>query len=507
MRKAAFALLGALCALSFLFSSLGSAQEQQLKHQTPPEQPQLHEEVTVRWWIVPVYALDKAGKPVLNLGPGDFDIYVKGLKVEQFTLHKKTFAVSETKEATTSKPKAAPLPAPAVPQKKMTFLVFDAASTTRAKLDRAKIICEGILARADVSSQYVLLSIEPHAGLHYYCGPTQDRHLIGPQLKELISGKKLEYLRTVALRMDWQLPIQGMSALRRADIQSKYQETIGFRYSIQTLSLIASYFPQFSKVVYLFSSRVPWDTFNDVSVPAGFGQNPIGNKDLDFVSAMAKALNKSGAFLITINPVNDIDLTPAEKWENGGKENLQSLASESGGRYIAGDEKQIIEQVSNLEGGYYEVSFPDKPEYEGQDLSLEIRSNRPGVELSSLRNVGRQRSFADMNDRERELLVLNILDNGPNALTTERVSYVEDSATREGETLVCRLTLPPDLARSQWDIYKVARNPETGDTHVDTESLVSESTNCDVKMKWRGAGYRYDIVLAHLKTGTILVAK
>jgi hypothetical protein len=290
-------------------------------------------------------------------------------------------------------------------------------------------------------------------------------------------------------------------------MRSKYQEKSGFGFSISTLGLILGYFPQFSKVVYLFSSRVPWESFNDVSVPPGFEQSQVGNRDLELISSLARALNKSGAFLMMINPFVDIELTGRDVWENSGRENLQSLASESGGRYIAGDQKQIVEQVNNMEGGYYEVSFPDKPEYEGQEMSFEMRSKRPEVKIHTLRKVVREKTFADMNERERDIVVLNILDNGPNALTMQKVIYVNKTASREGETLVCRLALPAEFARSELALFKIARDFDTGDFRVATEPIVTESANPEVRLKWRGAGYHYDIVLAHLKTGTILVAK
>jgi hypothetical protein len=66
MEKQLFALVVALGAVSALFPVLFSAQEQ----------PQLHEEVTVRWWLVPVYAVDKAGAPVLDFTPGGIEVYI-----------------------------------------------------------------------------------------------------------------------------------------------------------------------------------------------------------------------------------------------------------------------------------------------------------------------------------------------------------------------------------------------------------------------------------------------
>jgi hypothetical protein len=184
---------------------------------------------------------------------------------------------------------------------------------------------------------------------------------------------------------------------------------------------------------------------------------------------------------------------------------LRIIANQTGGRYYEGEDKQIVQEVKNMEGGYYEISFPDKPEYEGQELSFEIRSKKPEITIYTLRNVGREKGYADMTELERQLLVLNVLNNGSNALIKEKVISVKRQESRDGGTLVVRLTLPAELARTELTVFKVARDFETGDIQVDTEPVVSESANLEVRMKWRGSTYRHDIVLAHAKTGTIIV--
>ena len=112
-----------------------------------------------------------------------------------------------------------------------------------------------------------------------------------------------------------------------------------------------------------------------------------------------------------------------------------------------------------------------------------------------------------MNEVERQFLVLNILNEGPNALTAQKVIYVKKTESREGDTLICRLTLPVELARTEFTLFKIAQDFQTGDIRVDMEQVVSESADLEVRMKWRGSDYRHDIVLAHARTGAILVAK
>ncbi len=152
------------------------------------QQPKIHEEVTVRWWLVPVYAVDKAGAAVLDLAPEDLEVYIKGLRVEPFSLIKKQFEVTRS-----GKPGAAAL-AKAPAQKKMVFLVFDAAFSPYNLLANAKAIADTVIGQSDKAAQYVLLSIEPFAGLNHIAGPTRDLGVISKSMKKYIAGKKADYL-------------------------------------------------------------------------------------------------------------------------------------------------------------------------------------------------------------------------------------------------------------------------------------------------------------------------
>jgi hypothetical protein len=486
MRKSASALGAAFCAFGILFCTLASAQQQQ--------QPQLQEEVIVRWWLVPVYAIDKAGAPVLNLSTDDLEVFIKDIKVEQFTLHKKEFKVSETRKGATPSQQA-PSPQPeAPPQEKMVFLVFDTASSAFALLQKAKSLCDVVMAESDQGAQYVLMSIDPRAGLHYVCGPTRDLKLLKANIGKLIYAKRLpgndpnpldnsEIHRISPPRgsAPWPMTYAGFG---RSAFSKSIQVT-----SLETLGLILGYFRGYSKVVYLYTCSMPL---------------PQSGEDFDALSTIVRSLNSSGTLLFLINPAGD---RIPESDARSGEGALRIIANQTGGRYYEGTDKEVIQEVKNMEEGYYEVSFPDKPEYEGQELSFEIKAKKSEITIYTLRNVGREKRYADMSGLERELLVLNVLNNGPNALIKEKILLVTKEESRDGGTLICRFALPAEIAQSEFTVFKVARNFETGDIQVDTEPLVSGSANLEVQMKWRGHAYRHDVVLVHNKTSTIIVAK
>jgi hypothetical protein len=519
-------LLGLSLLATTLLAVSGSEARQEARRAQEQQQPQLHEEVTVRWWLVPVYAVDRAGSPVLNLAPDDLEVYIKGMRVEPFSLVKKQFQVIQAgkREAVAPKPQA-----PA--QKKMVFLVFDAAFTPFNQLAKAKAIADTVIAQSDKSAQYVLMSIEPFAGLKYVTGPTRDLNLLAKSLKGFIYGKKPDYLGN-ASDMDRDSihnPYPGGSRLGGArqlgivgndvDARNLWRDyrRVGRSYmsALMSLNLVLGYFREYSKVVYLYSSGIPSDalldrTENPTQPPTpGFEGKSDVNLTFDSVSyngltTIGQYLNKSGALLFVVNPsgtwINESD-------KDSGEQSLRMLATESGGRYFEGAEKQISQEVNNMEGGYYEISFPDKPEYEGQELSFEIRSVKPDIQIFTVRRVGREKTFADMSELEKEVLVLNILNKGPYTENAQAVAYVEGQALQEGGSLVCRIPLPGELAHGEWSVFKVWRNFDTGQIQMEKEQILAESPACEVRMKWRGKAYRHDIVLAHVKTGTILVWK
>jgi hypothetical protein len=505
------------------------------------EQPKLQEEVTVRWWLVPVYAVDKAGAPVLNLAPEDMEVTIKGLKVEQFSLIKKQFQVTQA-----GKPSAAAkTKGPA--QKKMVFLVFDAAFSPYTLLARAKAIADTVIAQSDKTAQYVLLSIEPFAGLNYIAGPTRDLGIIAKSMKKYIVGKKSDYLlqanamdkneiQNAYPTGDGRNPSSarrtGLSGTRggmrsyatavddsasRITWKDKRRVASSYASSLMTLDLVLGQFKEYSKVVYLYSCGIPDDALLDRTEwvskqPASITAPPEMTISLtadtvayDTLTTIGRNLNKSGAILFLVNPSGTrID----ENDSASGEQSLRILASESGGRYFEGAEKQIAQEVNDMEGGYYEISFPDKPEYEGQELDFEIRSNKPDVRIFTVKKVGREKSYADMTELEKEVMVLNILNKGPFAGSNQKVSFVAaEDVLQDGDWLICQLPLPPELARSEWTVFKIARNFDTGRIYIEKETRVPSTSSIQTRMKWRGEDFRHDIVFAHDKTRTILVWK
>jgi hypothetical protein len=75
-----------------------------------------------------------------------------------------------------------------------------------------------------------------------------------------------------------------------------------------------------------------------------------------------------------------------------------------------------------------------------------------------------------------------------------------------GEEAQLRAQLPPAISQSEWDIYKVWRDPRKGGVEVEKEHVLNESPLLTFYMAAKENTVQ-DAVLVHAKTGTVLVCR
>ena len=350
--------------------------------------PDSQQEVAVRWWLVPVYAMNKDGSPAVGLKAEDLEVFVSGRKVERFDLHRKEFQV--VAPAKPEAPAEQPAPPSAPFQKKMIFLVFDSAFSNYNLLQKAKKVAETMMAQEVQAAQFVALSIEPFAGLKSICGPTRDRESIARALKSLVSGKKADYLRTNALDasnihdsypkesryedrnpIEAKIPGRHSPTFERFDTFEKKRIAAAYTQALMTLNLILGYFKDNTKVVYLFSCGIPTAAM-ERETNYDFTPNPKMLADqnstelsyynilpdsfnIDALKKIGRSINQNGSLLFLINPSGT---RVAFNDKDSGEQSLRLLADESGGRYYEGPEKEIAKEIASMESAYYEDLLP-----------------------------------------------------------------------------------------------------------------------------------------------------
>ncbi len=490
------------------------------------EQPKIQEEVLVRWWLVPVYAIKRDGSPVPDLSAEDFELFVNDKRIAHFDLHRKNLGVINTRPEALSGKSVAAL------EKKMVFFVFDSAFSAFHHLERAKKIVRAIVVHEPAGVQFMTLSIEPFAGIKQIFGPSEDRNLVVQKIEKYVTGKKAESLRARAMdsteirnvypkdsryadrNLD-ESRIQGKttSFFERIDAREKKRTASVFVRSLLTLNLILNYFKDNTKIVYLFSCGIPasaleWktETTVDPTLTTEAGITTYVNVAPDQLNLMAlkdmaKYFNQSGSLLFLVNPAGT-RLTEADP--DSGEHSLRILAEESGGRYYDGPENEIAEDIASMGAAYYEISFHDSDEYQGQEMNFEVRPKNPDLQVYTVRRLSRGKEYRQMTGLEKEVLVLNLLDRGPYSQSKLRIIEARVQLTQEDGQLIFTVRPANGFEKSQWEIFKVWRKKENGGILMEKGRIFTEGLEFKVRMKKR-EGHRHELVLVHPPTGATIV--
>ena len=147
-------ILGFGLAVSLAPGFLGAASRQAVGQQVTPKRR-----------TSPIYATTKDGTPATGLTAADLTVTVGGAPIQDFAL---------TKGGS---------------QNKLIFLVFDTVSLSSNLLAKSKKIAESTVSLASDSTRFIVMSIDPGAGLKPVCGPTTDKALVTKGIGKSVVAK------------------------------------------------------------------------------------------------------------------------------------------------------------------------------------------------------------------------------------------------------------------------------------------------------------------------------
>ncbi len=150
------------------------------------QQKRIVEEVSVDWWVIPIFAVDKSGNSVLDLKDSDILLKVDDQEISSFVLVKESFTVSE-QPGGDEKARAGVPPLPV--REKNVFLLFDTALSTIDSTKAAKAIALRIVHQAEPGTRFFVMTIEPFAGLTYAGGQISDKKELTNLIVEKVKGK------------------------------------------------------------------------------------------------------------------------------------------------------------------------------------------------------------------------------------------------------------------------------------------------------------------------------
>lgn len=448
----------------------------------------------------PLYATQKDGTPVTQLTAADLEVLVGGGPVEGFTLAK------------------------GASRNKLVFLVFDTVTLTSNLLSKSKKIAENTVSQADGQVRFIVMSIEPGTGLRPVCGPSADKEFVLRMMTKSVVSKQSDYFRSrptsdTSIRDAYpawadNTPAKISQEEKRRDQQQDKQVGTIIITSLWTLNAILARFPESDKVVHLHSCGIPegaalnrskiiydatGNTASDQNVDLAAPDGVI----LDQIKGAGRSIKKSSALLFLINPGGT---RAGQDDSTSGEGSLHMLVNESGGRYFEGADKEITRALTATEQGYYEISIPFSQDMSNREVDIEIRSKSPDIILSSTAFLNPVRRFGQLAPQEKQALIVSLLTDGLVGDIDLKISRMSVIIQASGDELLLTAQLPIELAQSEWDIYKVWREPDKAEVAVEKEHILSSGPTLTFGMAPRENTIQ-NAVLVQTKSGTVLICQ
>jgi VWFA-related protein len=436
------------------------------------EHEKIVEEVSVDWWQVPVFAVDKSGNPVTDLEQGDIQVQLNGRQIPGFTLHKRSFSVIKREKEKKDEMPAAKQPP--IQKNKVLFFLFDRSLSSETSIKRAKNIAKKIVAEAVEDVRFVVLTIDAFAGLVYVgegSGSNKDRllKLLEKEVKEKQNKRIVDpseiMVNIETAKIGGSKYSEGDTVLFKENISKYYKrKSMGFFYSFEAFYFFLNSIAD-NKFIYFFTEGMS----NSILASGG---SLAGNRGMYYYyfRQLADYLSRSGALVFIINTMGvdqyHSNVTQTQLTENTaatiselpGEDSLRFLTRESGGAYLEGTHGKIVERLENMHRAYYEISFPDLPQLKGTARKVSIKSKRKDIKIHSLHALEKRKHYTQMNPVEKEILVVNLVTQPDNSLIKSTISAYNarvDKTKKSKNHLTYTVTLPPGYLQQHIDLYKV----------------------------------------------------
>lgn len=437
------------------------------------------ENIKVDWWILPVFAVDKNDDSVVDLTHKDLEVFINGRAVKEFTIYKREFNVERGKEEKTEI-KEVPL------KKKIAFLIFDIAFTSLDNLERSLSIAKDLITMGSDTTAFVIMIVDPYAGLQYKGGPDTDKDVLFSIIeKEVKINERARSIQPavtaisgaqVSGRKGSKYGEAGMSFLSEEITSSLRNANQNFYFSFESLYYSLNQITD-NKFIYFFSEGLSfWSRKSSKHSEEQYFRD---------LKRSADYMGQSGSVIFVINPngfeTGDINTATGRGFSGiqAGPDSLKYIASESGGRYLRGNKKDLSERFEKMNRAYYEVAFSDTGIPEGGTGEIKIRSKREGVVLHSLKKIEKKKSYSQMKKIEKEVLALNLL--GRNTLFKSPVQIRGFNVLTESEKdkiKYIKIQLPGDYTRKYIDLFSI--NVGEGEGIIDSVRMEKKLVPGDI---------------------------
>lgn len=429
------------------------------------------EKVSVEYWAVPVFALDKNGKPILDLKESDIELIVNNKKIPGFTLLKREFSSQKKESApiTTNLGKNIDKKIKRkFMRKRNVFLLFDSALSSQGCTEASQFLAQKIVKNADKDTRFYVMSIEPFTGLVYVGGGTGDKKEINRIIRQRIKGRKNLRVpspeEVISVFGTGRGRIEGDDIPFFQNVATKYyhRKSKSFFDAFESLYYVLNSVDD-NKFVYLFTQGV-----SDAVMTTGKGGRGMYSR---YIADVAGHLGRSGAVLFIINPASSAG---AQLSEASGTNSLMLLARRSGGKYLEGSDRKLTQKIENMHMAYYEVFFPADSNARENVLKVSVKTKRPGLTVHTLLETEKARTYDKMNNVEKEFLAVNLVSHNPmyrERFKARNAKIAGKEIAPNGKQIVFRVDLPTAMKGINVDLYKIwiSKTKKGKETRVEKE--------------------------------------
>jgi hypothetical protein len=459
----------------------------------------LHYDVKVSMQVIPVFALDSGGKPCFDLKKEELKLSVNGKETPITLFNRYIFTDSKLEKTNKAIPEQ-------LPPQRYVFIIIDSIFNSLTGLRRSKEIARGLVDKLPASDSVILLENNNGSGLKLVGGPTKNKIALKgwiDQIQQLPETRmKMRKRDKLSERLDASQGIlsrQDTFSYALHEHKDREAEEMRYKTDMKYFSYVLSRFKYTlasitrPKIVFLISEGISRGAMKeewymehaDESVTTTL----INNQEFYFqyLKKIARAINEGGSVMVAINPrqTNTYD-----DQETSGKESLQYLAGESGGRYFTGlDTQHMVERIKQTTAAYYELFFT-VDESAGRELSIQLKSTRKGIRINTIRHNQKELPYSQMPRMQRQLFILDILNGGMWSRMTSQVGkpdyIVIDGKRKNGKTVkTVEVLLPRQMRDKKLDIYTLQMDAATRYADIKSENrVVGDNVRIQIEILW-----------------------
>jgi len=486
----------------FLFSPL-TAQTTSNPENQKQENEDITHNISVNLMLVPVFAVDADGNPVIDLQKDDFEIHANGTPMEIAQFIRFDFDYQkEVMEEITVKGKKVPAPQPS----RAKFIIIDSVFNEFFAYKRAKTIAVDIIRNGAPDDMFIVLENRADGGLRHLGGPGMDKKELIRRIEKL-KLPSAKWSKSLYWSQEWDYeadednynPISASATLENLSRDKKDMERLAYKNQVHHFSRTLAQFKYAlktvtrPKMVFLLSEGISEGAFKSYKASekvAGYGKfgsallrqadgvdkvNEFRDqrlfKDLERV---VQAINEGGSVLYTVNPGK-----MERDDEASGEMSMRYLAHESGGQYIAGrDTKKLVKRVKDATAAYYELAFVPTPDLDKR-IELNLTCKRKGVKVNSFKQTTRSQPYFRMEPVEKKLFALNMVTGGSWSRIMGKVvrikykKYMAKQAVNNETPAKLEIPLPLKMQGRELDIFAIRIDPQTkkADIQLSTHKL------------------------------------